>query len=158
MQGKIVKGIAGFYYVHVVGSGVYECKAKGVFRKENIKPLVGDNVEMAVIDGEEKDGLYDLSKLAERDKYAMFLYSNNGVTEIENAAAPEGSILVVKDSYANSFVPFLAQSYRKVIVVDLRSLGEKISELISRERPDRVLFLYSFPNFVSDANLPKLKY
>lgn len=115
-------------------------------------------VDSVVIDGEEKDGLYDLSKLAERDKYAMFLYSNNGVTEIENAAAPEGSILVVKDSYANSFVPFLAQSYRKVIVVDLRSLGEKISELISRERPDRVLFLYSFPNFVSDANLPKLKY
>ena len=44
MQGKIVKGIAGFYYVHVVESGVYECKAKGAFRKEKIKPLVGDNV------------------------------------------------------------------------------------------------------------------
>ena len=34
MQGKIVKGIAGFYYVHVVESGVYECKAKGIFRNE----------------------------------------------------------------------------------------------------------------------------
>ena len=45
MLGKIVKGIAGFYYVHVVESGVYECKAKGIFRKEKIKPLVGDNVE-----------------------------------------------------------------------------------------------------------------
>ena len=44
MQGKIIKGIAGFYYVNVVESGVYECKAKGVFRKEKIKPLVGDNV------------------------------------------------------------------------------------------------------------------
>ena len=43
MQGKIIKGIAGFYYVHVVEFGVYECKAKGVFRKEKIKPLVGDN-------------------------------------------------------------------------------------------------------------------
>ena len=48
MLGKIVKGIAGFYYVHVVESGVYECKAKGIFRKEKIKPLVGDNVEMDV--------------------------------------------------------------------------------------------------------------
>ena len=46
MKGKIVKGIAGFYYVDVVGSGVYECKAKGVFRKEKRKPLVGDNVEI----------------------------------------------------------------------------------------------------------------
>ena len=47
MQGKIIKGIAGFYYVHVVEFGVYECKAKGVFRKEKIKPLVGDNVAVS---------------------------------------------------------------------------------------------------------------
>lgn len=56
MQGKIVKGIAGFYYVHVVGSGVYECKAKGVFRKEKIKPLVGDNVEIEILDEKDKEG------------------------------------------------------------------------------------------------------
>ena len=56
MQGKIIKGIAGFYYVHVVESGLYECKAKGVFRKEKIKPLVGDMVEMDVLDETEKKG------------------------------------------------------------------------------------------------------
>lgn len=56
MQGKIVKGIAGFYYVHVVESGVYECKAKGVFRKEKIKPLVGDNVEIEVLNEDPKEG------------------------------------------------------------------------------------------------------
>ena len=56
MQGKIIKGIAGFYYVHVVESGLYECKAKGVFRKEKIKPLVGDIVEMDVLDETEKKG------------------------------------------------------------------------------------------------------
>ncbi len=56
MQGKIVKGIAGFYYIHVVGSGVYECKAKGIFRKEKIKPLVGDNVIIEVLDESEKTG------------------------------------------------------------------------------------------------------
>lgn len=56
MQGKIIKAIAGFYYVHVVESGVYECKARGVFRRENIKPLVGDDVEIAVIDETEKTG------------------------------------------------------------------------------------------------------
>lgn len=49
MQGKIVKGISGFYYVHVVGSGIYECKAKGIFRQQNIKPLVGDDVEIRMI-------------------------------------------------------------------------------------------------------------
>ncbi len=56
MQGKIVKGIAGFYYVHVVESGVYECKAKGIFRKEKIKPLVGDNVRIEILEEEEKTG------------------------------------------------------------------------------------------------------
>ena len=56
MQGKIVKGISGFYYVHVAGTGIYECKAKGAFRNQKIKPLVGDNVEIAVIDEENKKG------------------------------------------------------------------------------------------------------
>ncbi len=48
MTGKIVKGIAGFYYVDVIGSGIYKCKAKGLFRKMGVKPLVGDNVDIVV--------------------------------------------------------------------------------------------------------------
>lgn len=56
MTGKIIKGIAGFYYVQVAGSGVYECKAKGAFRKDKIKPLVGDDVEIDVISQEEMTG------------------------------------------------------------------------------------------------------
>ena len=56
MQGKIVKGIAGFYYVDVVESGIYECKAKGIFRKEKMKPLVGDDVEIEVLNENEKTG------------------------------------------------------------------------------------------------------
>ncbi len=56
MQGKIVKGIAGFYYVHVVESGVYECKAKGIFRKDGVKPLVGDNVEIEILDKKDMEG------------------------------------------------------------------------------------------------------
>ena len=51
MQGKIIKGIAGFYYVHTT-AGLVECKAKGIFRKDKIKPLVGDNVEIELIDKE----------------------------------------------------------------------------------------------------------
>lgn len=55
MQGKIIKGIAGFYYVYTV-TGVVECKAKGIFRKDKIKPLVGDNVEIQIIDEKELTG------------------------------------------------------------------------------------------------------
>ena len=56
MQGKIVKGIAGFYYVHAKDQNIYECKAKGIFRKENIKPLVGDDVELEILDAQERIG------------------------------------------------------------------------------------------------------
>lgn len=59
MQGKIIRGIAGFYYVHVPEMGVLECKAKGIFRKNKLKPLVGDLVEVSVLDEENKKGNID---------------------------------------------------------------------------------------------------
>ena len=57
MQGRIIKGIAGFYYVYdVVESGIFECKAKGAFRKDGIKPLVGDDAVIEVLDEKEMTG------------------------------------------------------------------------------------------------------
>lgn len=56
MKGKIIKGIAGFYYVHTVESGVYVCKAKGIFRNRRIKPLVGDTVEIEILHEKDREG------------------------------------------------------------------------------------------------------
>ena len=56
MHGKILKGIAGFYYVETDSKEIYECKAKGIFRKANIKPLVGDDVDIDITSDEEKTG------------------------------------------------------------------------------------------------------
>lgn len=56
MRGKIIKGIGGFYYVYTEDAGVLECKAKGIFRKENKKPLVGDDVETQLLSESEKTG------------------------------------------------------------------------------------------------------
>jgi ribosome biogenesis GTPase len=56
MRGKILKGIAGFYYIETTDEKIYECKAKGIFRKDNIKPLVGDDVEIDIIDEEKRLG------------------------------------------------------------------------------------------------------
>lgn len=64
MQGKIIKGIAGFYYVHTAHSKIYECKAKGIFRYKNMKPLVGDNVEIEILDEENSTG--NITKILER--------------------------------------------------------------------------------------------
>ena len=56
MKGKIVKGISGFYYVDTADGNIYECKAKGVFRSLGLKPLVGDDVNIDIIDEEKKIG------------------------------------------------------------------------------------------------------
>lgn len=56
MQGRIIKGIAGFYYVHIPQKGIYECRAKGIFRKENKKPLVGDSVRISILDEKDREG------------------------------------------------------------------------------------------------------
>lgn len=55
MEGKIIRGVGGFYYVHAKGT-VYECRAKGIFRKDGVRPLPGDMVEIAVLDETEKKG------------------------------------------------------------------------------------------------------
>lgn len=64
MQGKIIKGIAGFYYVDS-NAGVYQCKAKGIFRNKSIKPLVGDNVEFEITHEEDREG--NITEILERD-------------------------------------------------------------------------------------------
>lgn len=67
MRGKIIKGIAGFYSVHVPGKGVYECKARGILRKHKIRPLIGDNVEVAQVDETKKAG--NVSTILERTNH-----------------------------------------------------------------------------------------
>ena len=64
LKGTIIKGIAGFYYVATVESGIYACRARGIFRKEKKKPLVGDLVEVEVTD--EKDREASLTRILPR--------------------------------------------------------------------------------------------
>lgn len=117
-----------------------------------------------IIDGQEADGYYDLSKFEVRDKYAAFLRGNNGYTVIKSGVreVPEGQepskILVIKDSYANSFVPFLLYNFDEVHVVDLRYSAVSMKELLSTENFDQVLLMYNFMNLVTDTNLYKLDY
>ncbi|MCD8013621.1 MAG: ribosome small subunit-dependent GTPase A [Lachnospiraceae bacterium] len=59
MRGKIIRGVGGFYYVHAADGEVYECRAKGIFRKEKVKPLVGDDVEISILDAQERTGNVD---------------------------------------------------------------------------------------------------
>ncbi|MBS4784562.1 MAG: hypothetical protein KH009_00445 [Clostridiales bacterium] len=116
------------------------------------------------VDGEEKDGFYDLEKFQVRDKYAAFLWGNNGYTVLKSGvrtpAEGEGPsrILVIKDSYANSFVPFLLYNFDEVHVVDLRYSAESVSALLEDGAFDQVLLMYNFMNLVTDTNIYKLNY
>ena len=90
-------------------------------------------------------GLYEMEKAETVDKYAMFLYGNQGYTTIEGNG--EGRILVIKDSYANSFVPYLTANYAEICVVDPRSYRNSIDALMQREQFDQVLLLFSFQTY-----------
>ncbi len=94
------------------------------------------------------EGIMDAAALETGDKYAAFLHGNNGYSVIEGSG--EGSILVVKDSYGNSFVPYLTQNYAKVGVIDLRAWQE-VSETFAADGYDQILVLYSFDSFTYDA-------
>lgn len=95
--------------------------------------------------------LINTDKFNTRDKYAAFLDGNNGYSVIEGNGT--GSILVVKDSYANSFVPNLTQNYAKIGVVDFRNFKYGLDSTIEQEGYDEVLILYNFQTFIADTNL-----
>ncbi|MCR5304748.1 MAG: ribosome small subunit-dependent GTPase A [Lachnospiraceae bacterium] len=68
MKGRILKGIGGFYYVHAEDGKVYECRARGLFRKDGIKPLTGDEVTMECVQDNEKDAGNIISLLPRRNE------------------------------------------------------------------------------------------
>ena len=110
------------------------------------------------INDKEYDTLYDYSKLDIRDKYSLFLYGNNPLAIINNSNLKNGKkLLIFKDSYANSMVPFLTQNFEEIHVIDLRSFSKPISDYVNNNNFDNVLVLYNFINFTRDANIIKLK-
>lgn len=99
-------------------------------------------------------GLYDIEKLTQRDKYAMFLYSNNAFSRIGGKG--DGRILVIKDSYANCFIPFLTENYAQIDVIDLRFYSGDLDELIAENEYAAIVALYNFQSFCTDTFLFKL--
>ena len=92
MEGKIIKGIAGFYYVHTPENKVYECKAKGIFRKEKLKPLVGDNVEIKVLDEEKKTGTIETVQKRKNQLIRPAVSNVDQAVVIFAAAKPEPNL------------------------------------------------------------------
>ena len=96
---------------------------------------------------------YDTSKLETRDKYAMFFNGNHGKVVITAPTEENRTLLVIKDSYANSLIPFLAPYYRKIVMVDPRYFYDDLEELMQVEEIQEVLYLYNANTFYSDTSL-----
>ena len=108
-------------------------------------------------DGKDIGGFYQDSKLTEKDKYAYFFGGNYGeVTIHNNNNTGTGNLLVVKDSFANSFVPLIAEEYENVYMIDLRYYAGDMSQYIADNNITDVLVLYNVSNFISDKNIFKL--
>ena len=121
--------------------------------------ILGLHIE---IDGREKLSLMDLDKFKGSDKYSAFLWGNNGLTKVINENISEerkgSSILIFKDSYANSFIQFLSYNYEIIDIIDLRYFKESIRNFMKDKDYNEILIMYSFNNLSTDINIRRLKF
>ena len=141
-----------FYGTHYSKARTWNAVPDTITYYDLPNPLTIYNVTAAgqPADGE-TTGLYDTDKLNVYDKYAMFLHGNNGLSRIEGDGT--GKILVIKDSYANCFAPYLTANYAQIDIVDFRNYNYGLDQLIADNGYDQILVLYSFDSFKSDPYL-----
>ena len=130
----------------------------GLDEKEQIDiyaPTEGDDdvVVNYVDEGRKTTSLYDSSKLETRDKYGVFLGGNTSVADIRTVSTSQKRLLVVKDSFADCFIPFLAPYYREIVVVDPRYYSGTIEDIMDTYRITDALILYSGNTFFTDNNI-----
>ena len=103
---------------------------------------------------EEQRALYVESFLSVKDKYSMFLGGNQSLGVVTNTNNPDGpKLLIIRDSYADSLVPFLTAHYSEIHLIDPRYYHLSVKDYVEQNGIDQALVLYSVPNFVTDGNL-----
>ena len=98
-------------------------------------------------------GMFDMNALKEKDKYRVFFGGNYGITDIKSGSN-DRKLVVVKDSFANCFVPLLTEDYGEIVMVDMRYFSGNIDMIAGAA--DEILFLYELSNFAGDSNIAKL--
>lgn len=122
------------------------------------------NVNITVNDGagtKISDSMYYRDYLEKKDKYSAFLGTNSAVTTIQTELdknISKGSLLVFKDSYANSLIPFLSKNYSTIVMIDMRYINVNYEELVNVSDFSQVLFMYNVSTFSDDADLKKIDY
>lgn len=113
-------------------------------------------IQKVTFDGTVQKGIYCKDKLEEKDKYGYFFGGNYGEVTIRMNSDTGRKLLVIKDSFANSMVPFLLENYDEVTMIDLRYYRQSVRKLLEQKADDEVLIVYEMSNFAEDANLYKL--
>ncbi len=103
-----------------------------------------------------RDTLYDRTALEGKDKYAVYLGGNYGEVDIRTNLSNGKTLLVIKDSFAHSFVPLAVNHYERVLMVDLRYFHATLGEYIKENQVTDILVLYNLANLATDRNLGKL--
>lgn len=158
IEGEVGDGFVS-YTVSDDFNGVLAAKSGiGLSEKETIDiyaPTQGDDdVVLSYVDeGRKTTSLYDSSKLETRDQYSVFLGGNASVIDIKTVSSSQKRLLVLKDSFANCFIPFLAPYYREIVVVDPRYYSGTIGDIMDTYRITDALVLYSGNTFFTDNHL-----
>ena len=158
IEGEVGDGFVS-YTVSDDFNGVLAAKSGiGLSEKETIDiyaPTQGDDdVVLSYVDeGRKATSLYDSSKLETRDQYSVFLGGNASVIDIKTVSSSQKRLLVLKDSFANCFIPFLAPYYREIVVVDPRYCSGTMEDIMDTYRITDALVLYSGNTFFTDNHL-----
>lgn len=104
------------------------------------------------------DSLYFKEYLDKKDKYSTFCGSNQPIVTIKTDAANEKKLLILKDSYAHCYVPFLSEHYSEIVMVDMRYINMGLDQAVNIDNFDQALFLYNCASFASEENIKKLDY
>lgn len=132
----------------LVSKSGYPAKADviSVYWPEESEELVVTYVE----EQEKSASLYASEKLETKDQYGMFLNGNHPLIRIRTTAESKRTLLLVKDSYANCFVPYLTSQFREIVLVDPRYYYGNLESLMEQQTFTDVLFLYNLNTFLAD--------
>lgn len=150
--------VEGFYGTSYAKSALWWVSPDSMELWKN-KDQSSSSVTVEISDGEESktgDSYFFREQLKNDDKYPVYLDGNHSLVRVKNKDAKGGKLVIVKDSYAHSIVPFLSQNYSEIIMADLRYYKKDISVLAEDEGADAILILYSLDNLANDTNLAYL--
>lgn len=148
---KICDDFLGTLYSKVLDKSAEKKVSEGGSLDTVIIPAIEKEVQV-MADGQDID-MFDMSALREKDRYKVFFGGNYGMVDIKSGSN-DRKLVVIKDSFANCFVPLLTDDYGEIIMIDMRYFSGSIDMLAGDA--DEILVLYELSNFAGDSNIAKL--